>query len=244
MSKEILLTKGCVTIVDDEDYEWLAKRKWYASREPDGSKPVYAMRRMSQSEPNTGKVVAMQNLILPPPEGLFIDHINGDGLDNRRCNLRYVTMRQNNLNSPRRKDGQSRYKGVSYGKASGTWRANIYLGGRQCSLGVFDTEEAAAWAYNNAARDAYGEYAFLNEVSEKAALPKRNRHRKGSLGRGRVGIPWFHVHFVTRLQKWQLHVKAPHAQEWYGRTKLFNSLEEAREFARGIYASITMAPSG
>jgi hypothetical protein len=107
----------------------------------------------------------MQNLIMPPPPGMIVDHINCDGLDNRKANLRICTQGDNMHNTRKyTKPTSSQYKGVYWKKADRRWAAQIGLGGARIALGLFRSEEAAAAAYNEAATEHYGEYARLNEI--------------------------------------------------------------------------------
>lgn len=88
----------------------------------------------------------------------FIDHINGDGFDNRIANLRDVTRQENALNSGTRKTNHSGFRGVSLYKPNGKWRARINLNGKEKSLGYFKTKELAVKAYEVAAKEVYGEF--------------------------------------------------------------------------------------
>ena len=94
-----------------------------------------------------------------------VDHINGDGLDNRRCNLRPATSAQNNANARRVRTSRSPYKGVER-ESSGKWRARICPHGQRINLGLYGTAEEAAHAYDSAAREIYGEFAYLNLPEE------------------------------------------------------------------------------
>lgn len=103
--------------------------------------------------------MAMHRLIMDPGPGLVVDHINGDGLDNRRVNLRLATRSQNQMNR-RSHIGSRRIKGVSCTGAR--WRAQIMVRGETHKLGIFDSEEEAGRAYDVAARALHGEFARLN----------------------------------------------------------------------------------
>lgn len=93
-------------------------------------------------------------------------NINGNRLDNRRGNLRFVTHQQNAFNTRKHRveNGTSRFKGVSYMRDKDKWRSRIMIGGREKHIGLYGTEEEAALAYNEAAKCYFGEYAKLNEV--------------------------------------------------------------------------------
>lgn len=160
MTRTIYLTQDYKTIVDDEDYQQLAEAKqlycWHATK-PDEAGRVYAVRTKSIH----GKKIKIRlhRQLLDAPDGLYVDHINGNTLDNRRANLRLATNPQNTANSTDRPHS-SVYRGV-YRHTGRKWRA--YISG--VYLGVFSTPEAAAIAYNKAALEKYGEFARLNEVA-------------------------------------------------------------------------------
>lgn len=145
--KEINLTQGRFALVDDEDFELLNKWKWhYSSR--------YARRNMFlQKRP-------MHYEILEKRAGYVVDHINGNTLDNRRENLRYCLQSENIKNTKVRKDNTSGYKGVRF--EHGKYRAVIHANNQKMHLGMFDTPEDAARAYDKAAKRHHGEYARTN----------------------------------------------------------------------------------
>jgi hypothetical protein len=155
---EIALTQGKVALVDDADFEWLSAFKWCASQERPGA--FYAVGSVS------GRVQRMHRVILSAPMGMDVDHVNGDGLDNRRSNIRLSTRSQNlaNGNMARGKT-TSRYRGVSAcTDCAGFFRAQIWVNKKRRYLGYFRSEEAAALAYNAAALAHFGEFARLNQV--------------------------------------------------------------------------------
>ena len=160
--REIKITRGFVTIVDDEDYDRLSKYHWCYHGGGDAARGYH----------ENGKVhiEKMHQAIMGiAPEGYMIDHINGDKLDNRRCNLRFVTHQQNIFNSKPKitvkgKRCRSRFKGVTWRGDRGKWRSCITIDRKRHYIGLYDTEEEAAIAYNNAAIMLFGEYAKLNEI--------------------------------------------------------------------------------
>lgn len=107
----------------------------------------------------------LHRLITKAPVGIEIDHINRDGLDNRRSNLRWSTHSQNMLNKAKKLGCHSKYRGVGFRKGHSTgkpWRAYVTKDRKQLHLGWFATEIEAARAYNAAAMDLYGEFAIQN----------------------------------------------------------------------------------
>ena len=141
--KEIQLTQGKVAIVDDEDYPELLKYKWCAYK---GGNTFYAA-RASPRDPITHKssLILMHAVIAGTPKGMETDHINGNGLDNRRENLRVATRRENmqNWHPPK----TSRFPGVNWDKGAQKWRAQIEVNGKNHHLGLYSDEDAAARRY-------------------------------------------------------------------------------------------------
>ena len=106
----------------------------------------------------------MHREIIPLPDHLVADHINHNGLDNRKANLRPATRAQNNYNrlAIKRKGATSKYKGVAWKKEYKKWNAQIYFKGECIFLGYFKEEKQAAKAYDKAAKEYHGEFASLN----------------------------------------------------------------------------------
>lgn len=161
--REISLTKGYVTLVDESDYDQLIKRKWYASESGSSEKNVYAVSNGVRADGSTFNL-RMHRLLLDPPKGLVVDHINGNTLDNRRANLRICTHRQNLSNTGPRRRGSSRYKGVCWNRSIEKWTASICLHGVNQHLGHFANERDAAMAYNKAAVREHGSFGYLNPL--------------------------------------------------------------------------------
>lgn len=155
--KEIKLTKGKVTLVDDEDFPILSRHIWTAYV-GGTSKNTYAVTYYRNKE------LSMARLIMGNPKGKVVDHINHDTLDNRKENLRICTIAQNNKNRSIESKNTTGYKGVSYSITGKKFRARIYSGRKEIFLGTFDTEKEAAIAYNVAALIYHGEFANLNVV--------------------------------------------------------------------------------
>lgn len=106
----------------------------------------------------------MHRLLIGAPKGKQVDHRNHDGLDNRRRNLRLATSSQNLANQLKNPGRSSRFKGVTWHRRGGKWQAQIAVEGKRRYLGLHETEEAAARAYNKAAREAWGNFALLNTI--------------------------------------------------------------------------------
>lgn len=107
----------------------------------------------------------LHRLIMNAPPGLDVDHINGNGLDNRRQNLRLCTRSQNNANRHRSQSKSTGVKGVHFEKCTGKWRAEIHCDGKRHTLGRFDCLEAAANAYNDKAAELFGEFARPSRIA-------------------------------------------------------------------------------
>jgi hypothetical protein len=156
----IPLTKGFFAIIDDDDYEELSKHRWYCSTYG------YAVRSVSKFA-GRRDLIYMHIQLLGREKGLEIDHINGNSLDNRRCNLRRVTHQQNVHNSKPQFGGSSTYKGVYWHNGAKKWVSRIQCNGKLKHIGCFTSEKEAAKAYNYVARACFGEYARLNILEEE-----------------------------------------------------------------------------
>ena len=161
----IPLINGDVAIVDTLDYVMKLKhREWRALR-PTGRNLTYAATR--------GQPVLMHRMILDAPRDVEVDHRDGDGLNNRRSNLRFATRNQNQANRRKGVGYSSVFKGVS--KKRGKWVAAIRIDQRSIHLGTFTDEEDAARAYDKAALEAWGEYSRVNFPDELARRSYRRR---------------------------------------------------------------------
>ena len=160
MTREIPLTQGHVAIVDDVDYELVEPYKWRIQTVSGRRTGGYA--RSHKKVGDRYATVLMHRLILDAPKGLQVDHANGDGLDNRRCNLRLATREQQGYNRALGSNNTSGYKGVSWFKRQGKWHAGLVYKGESIHLGYHDTPEDAANAYDEAARRYYGKFACTN----------------------------------------------------------------------------------
>lgn len=156
--KLIELTNGKLAIVDDADYPFLSAYKWCAYIS-------HRKRIWYASSSIKGKTTIMSRFIMGYPKGLTVDHINGNGLDNRRCNLRLATQSQNAKNRRKNYNSRSLYKGVTFHTQRNRWLARIQNNKRKVSLGLYGSQEEAARAYDAAAKELHGDFAKLNFCS-------------------------------------------------------------------------------
>lgn len=140
---------------DQEDFEVINTYRWHVQK---GARTFYALARIN----GTKKSILMHRLLLPGDD--FIDHIDGNGLNNCRLNIRRCTKHQNNMNCRLPKNNKSGYKGVSWDSSRGKYKACICVNYKTKCLGRFDSIIKAADVYNNAAIKYFGEFAKLNVI--------------------------------------------------------------------------------
>lgn len=206
-------------IVDAEDAERLSRFKWNAAIRG-GCRHV---RRAYRDGYQVVTVYLHTEVMGTPPSGMVIDHINGNGLDNRKCNLRFATPRQNMANRRSRKTQQSGYKGVF--AARNKWSARITCKGVREYIGIFDTPEEAARAYDEAAKIIHGEFAALNFPDEAYYVVNDHTryHDRAVRYRG--------VSKIAGLHRWKAVVTYNGKSHYLGR---FKSPEEAaRAYDKG-----------
>lgn len=150
---EVPLNEGFVAIVDQDDLPLITGRKWW---------PVKTKHTTYAATWIDGKNVQLHKIILPTGDGEEPDHVNGDGLDNRRSNLRPVTRSQNLMNQRMRDNNTSGFKGVSWHVQRGRWQSRIMFEKKSRYLGLYLNAEDAAHAYDDAARKFFGEFACVN----------------------------------------------------------------------------------
>jgi hypothetical protein len=175
------LSKGKFAIIDDDDFELISKYKWSAT-EPDHRRSIYARTNIKGDD---GKYYTerMHRLVLGlnKGDGKIVDHINGDGLDNRKSNLRISSHSDNAANVSTHRGNKSGYKGVSFLNDRGYWRTEV----RRNRLNVYRSSSRcihlAALKYNDNAVRVHGISVWLNEVKECAcdecASYKKSRRR-------------------------------------------------------------------
>ena len=157
--RRIPLTQGKYAIVDPDDYERLNRHKWYAVNM---RRTFYAQRGINIGDKRVP--VMMHREILKVADGLLVDHINHNGLDNRKANLRPATRAENGRNRRKwsKRKCYSRFKGVCWHKYRKRWTVQIWFNGKMKYIGYFDSEIEAGKAYDRAARKYHKDFAVLN----------------------------------------------------------------------------------
>jgi hypothetical protein len=159
MSQRVKLTRGFWAVVDDADYEAVAQYRWHARVD---RHHIYAGRNARQD--GGGYVTERMHTFLTGwPR---VDHIDGNGLNNQRSNLRPASAAENNRNARKHSAGYSQYKGVSWCKRERRWFAQIQHDRQHRHLGYFGSELEAAYAYDAAAAALFGEFAWLNRAPQ------------------------------------------------------------------------------
>jgi hypothetical protein len=153
--KEIKLTHNKIALVDDKDFDYLNKFHWKAFLNR-GTTTFYAYSKIK------GKRIFLHRFLLNPPENILIDHIDGNGLNNQKNNLRFCSASQNRMNvnkisNFKNKPTSSKFKGVVIVNKK---YIRCKIGAKY--LGYFKTEIDAAKAYDREAKKLYGEFANLN----------------------------------------------------------------------------------
>lgn len=150
------------TIIDAEDYPRVARHLWRYNPKPQSATGHAERRYMAHGRL---QIVALHRFLLDAPDDQEVDHINGDGLDNRKQNLRLVSHARNMMNRRLPKNNKSGYKGVRWCPGKKKWRAEISYGGKQYHLGYFCDPLDAATVYNEASLRFHGEYGRPNVVA-------------------------------------------------------------------------------
>lgn len=213
---------GQFAVVDDEDFDLVSQWKWFCAGD---ERTKYAVRTQWSKtvDSETGEIITkwskirMHHLIVVPSPGMEVDHINGDGLDNRRENLRECTHAENMRNRKRLVTNSSGFMGVQQsGKLSYPWRATIGYNGRLIMLGEFADPVEAARARDAAAVEYYGEYANLNFPSQERVEVDRivadvdwKHHRLSDRSRSYFKTPlyWAWNHMKDRCRN-------PNGKDW------------------------------
>jgi len=166
--RRIPLTLGKFAIVDPEDYDRLRRYKWHVNK---SVHTFYAVHSLTNGKNAPRRNLQMHNLVIDVPPGMYCDHINHNGLDNRKANLRPASGAQSVWHRRKfthrtyggfKKPSRSRYKGVDWAADMKRWRARIRVNGKRLSLGLFKDEIEAAKAYDRATKKYHGDFASLN----------------------------------------------------------------------------------
>ena len=155
--KEVKISKGYVVIVDDEDYDRVTARRWFAWIQEGGDR---VSARASKKGGN--KQELLHRFLIDAPEDMWVGYINHNSLDNRKENLYLCTAVQNAQRRPKRAGGTSKYKGVSWNTRREKWYAQIQVNKKKRPLGYFADEAEAARAYDKVAREQFGDLAYTN----------------------------------------------------------------------------------
>ena len=155
--KKIKLTQGKFALVDDEDFEKFNKIKWFCNG------MGYACRSL---HPNTSscKSIYLHKEIMNNPLNMEVDHINGNPLDNRKINLRKCSHQENGRNLKISKRNTIGYKGLYFYRKIKRWQVYITCNYKHIYVGIFKSKKDAALAYNQKARELFGEFARLNQL--------------------------------------------------------------------------------
>jgi hypothetical protein len=218
-TREISLPSGHAALIDEDDWEIVSPYRWRVLRT--GS-AAYVQSQVGK------RSLFMHRLIMAAPDRLEVDHVNHDGLDNRRSNLRLCTRSENAANKKIPENNTSGYKGVSWCAWRGKWRAQIYANLVSRHLGYFDSAADAGQAYNAAAVEFFGEFACLNEgvssepISQSFAVRRDNK--SGYRG----------VSFHKKTGKWSANVSIGGRQIYLG---LFTDPREASQVVNAAYVN-------
>ena len=154
----IPLTQDKIALVDPADYPALVRYKWCAAR---NGRVFYAITRINKQN------IFMHRMIINPPNEMVIDHIDHNGLNNRRSNLRICTKEQNTRNRKPNTSRNGKYKGVHFDKTRNKFKATIKCQEKSLSIGYYKKETEAAKAYDKKAKKLFKEFAYLNFPEKK-----------------------------------------------------------------------------
>ena len=143
-------------LIDDADYGILKNYNWQLI--PGGIKKDHFYARASFN----GKPFFMHRVIMGVNSRMMVDHVDGNGLNNRRSNLRFCTASQNMANSRKSPRSLSKFKGVLWKKGKNLWVASAVKDYKRYYFGKYEKEEDAALAYDKGAKELFGEFASLN----------------------------------------------------------------------------------
>ena len=157
--KTIQLTNGGEAFVDDEDYSLLSRHKW---RKMKNNNVWYVVAPFTSNSK-----ITMHKIVMGSKAGYIVDHIDRNGLNNQKSNLRFSTASHNAMNSRKHPNCSSKFKGVYWCPSHGTWMSYIVANKKKHYVGSFKSELEAARAWNNAAKKFHGQFAYLNTLPDK-----------------------------------------------------------------------------
>lgn len=231
MYKHIQLTKGLSALVDDADYENFNKFNWCAHK---SGQKFYAVRRVKID--GKSREIYLHREIMEAPSGMYIDHINGDGLDCRRANMRLVTKSQNAMNRRLRSDNKLGVVGVSQTK-KGKYKAYCSIDGEFRVLGVFASLEEAKAAREAAEAKHYGEYARSKDLlveqlpeAKPEEKPYQLYRKRVNNSSGKTGVSYFRP-----MKAWRARIVLQSKEKTLGYFKTFEEACAAREKAERTY---------
>ena len=188
MKKYIQLKHG-TAIVDEQDFDRVNQYKWYSIDNDGTGKRCYATCKIGKS------TVYMHRMVVGAQGGESVDHIDGNGLNNSRSNLRLVTQSQNNMNQRVREDNTSGHKGISWCPDREKYQVYINIDRKRKSLGRYKTLEEAIYVRDQAVKSHYGEYARENsslpeevQIEPQRAIPRTLRRTGGNNSSGKTGV--------------------------------------------------------
>lgn len=170
--KQIPLTRGLFALVDDEDFEWLSQFKWSAAK---SGITYYAVRWVNGNNKSMHRIILNIN-----SRNIYGDHINGNGLDNRRENIRICNPKENARNRGLNSSKTCSFKGVHWDKKKRFWCASIKIDYKTIFLGLFYSPEEAAIAYDQAAIKYHGEFAKINDIKTEVIVHDRIKIRRNN----------------------------------------------------------------
>lgn len=202
----ITLPSGHAVKVSEEDFERLSKYKYYLHRNGYVYRFDYSV--------NPKKAIYMHHDVVGKKLGYVVDHINRDRTDNRRENLRFASPNSNLHNSGKsRGEYSSVHKGVSWNGMANAWSAIVRHEGKQKKLGFFETELAAANAYNEYVKTNRDGFAHLNDVPfDPSWEAKKIQNRRDGIGKSKyIGVSWY-----AAMNRWQAHIMVNYKSIYLG----------------------------
>jgi hypothetical protein len=188
MNKYIQLKHG-TAIIDEQDFDRISQYKWYSFDNDGTGSRCYAICKIR------GKTVYMHRMVMGAQDGEYVDHIDGNGLNNSRSNLRFATLSQNNMNQRMRPDNTSGHKGISWCPDREKYQVYVNIDRKRKSLGRYRTLEEAIYVRDQAVKEHYGEFARENtslpeeaQIKPYRSVPRTLRRTGGNNSSGKTGV--------------------------------------------------------